>query len=113
VVLQALYLLQEKLVDLNHLLEVSKTPTPEKPLQQRKLLTILFMDIVGSTSNIHHMDPEDVSEIFDANLKQLAQTVNDYGGRVTSFMGDGFLAVFVVPTAREGTETTELVSSGN
>jgi predicted ATPase/class 3 adenylate cyclase len=90
-----------KLDELTRLLEASKTSLPEKPLQQRKLLTILFMDIVGSTSIIQNMDPEDVSEAFDANLKRLAQPVDEYGGRVTSFMGDGFLAVFGAPTARE------------
>ncbi len=90
-----------KLDELTRLLETSKASLPEKPLQQRKLLTILFMDIVGSTSIIQHMDPEDVSEIFDANLKRLAQPVDDHGGRVTSFTGDGFLAVFGAPTARE------------
>lgn len=90
-----------KLDELTRLLEASKTSIPEKPVQQRKLLTILFMDIVGSTSIIQHMDPEDVSEIFDANLKRLAQPVEDYGGHVTSFTGDGFMAVFGAPTARE------------
>ncbi len=93
--------LREKLAELNRLIEVSKSTTLEKPQQQRKLLTILFMDIVGSTSIIQHMDPEDVSEIFDANLKRLAQPVVDYSGHVTSFMGDGFLAIFGAPTARE------------
>jgi predicted ATPase/class 3 adenylate cyclase/Flp pilus assembly protein TadD len=101
VVQKALDPLREKLGDLNRLLEASKLPTPKKPLQQRKLLTILFMDIVGSTSIIQHMDPEDVSEIFDVNLKRLAQPVNSYDGRVTSFTGDGFMAIFGAPTARE------------
>jgi class 3 adenylate cyclase/tetratricopeptide (TPR) repeat protein len=101
VVEQAVAPLHEKLAELNRLLEASKSPPPEKPLQQRKLLTILFMDIVGSTSIIQHMDPEDVSEIFDLNLKRLAQPIEDHGGHVTSFTGDGFLAIFGTPTARE------------
>ncbi|NJD59310.1 MAG: hypothetical protein FIA98_07915, partial [Anaerolineae bacterium] len=93
--------LNEKLAELNHLLEVSKSPPPEEPAQQRKLLTILFMDTVGSTSIIQHMDPEDVSEAFDRNLKRLSQPVYDHGGHVTSYMGDGFMAIFGAPTARE------------
>jgi class 3 adenylate cyclase/tetratricopeptide (TPR) repeat protein len=101
VVQKAVEPLREKLAELNHLLEASKISTPDKPLQQRKLLTILFIDIVGSTAIIQHMDPEDVSEIFDVNLKRLAQPIEDQGGRVTSFMGDGFLAIFGAPTARE------------
>ena len=93
--------MREKLSELNRLLEASKLPPPEKSMQQRKLLTILFMDIVGSTSIIQHMDPEDVSEIFDANLKHLAQPVEDLGGHITSYSGDGFLAIFGAPMARE------------
>ena len=101
VVQQALHPLLEKLAELNRLLEVPKVSAPDKPLQQRKLVTLLFMDIVGSTSIIQHMDPEDVSELFDRNLKRLAQPIGEYNGRVTCFMGDGFLAVFGAPTARE------------
>jgi class 3 adenylate cyclase/tetratricopeptide (TPR) repeat protein len=101
VVQKAVEPLCEKLTELNRLLEASKVPPPEIPLKQRKLITILFMDIVGSTSIIQHMDPEDVSEIFDANLKRLAQPVEDHGGHVTSFTGDGFMAIFGIPTARE------------
>lgn len=90
-----------KLEELTRLLASSRTEPIEKPAQQRKLLTILFMDIVGSTAIIQHMDPEEVSEVFDANLKRLAQPVEEYGGRVTSFTGDGFMAIFGAPTARE------------
>jgi adenylate cyclase len=42
-----------------------------------------------------------VSDIFDVALKKLAQPIQDHGGRVTRFMGDGFLSVFGAPTARE------------
>ncbi len=90
VVKKAIEPLREKLAELNRLLEASKAPPPVIPTQQRKLLTILFMDIVGSTSIIQHMDPEEVSEVFDANLKHLAQPVEDHGGHVTCYMGDGF-----------------------
>jgi len=98
---KAVQSMRDKLSELNRQLEASRLPSPGKLLQQRKMLTILFMDIVGSASIVQHMDPEDVSEILDANLKRLAQPVEDFGGRVTSFMGDGFLAVFGAPAARE------------
>ncbi|PWB55474.1 MAG: hypothetical protein C3F13_04130 [Anaerolineales bacterium] len=93
--------LQQKLAELYNLLETSHLAPPEIPTQQRKLLTILFMDTVGSTSIIQHMDPEDVSEAFDRNLKRLAQPVYEHGGHVTSYMGDGFMAIFGAPTAHE------------
>ena len=101
VVQEAIEPFHRKLAELTSLLEASKVPSPEKPSQQRKLLTLLFMDIVGSTAIIQHMDPEEVSEIFDANLKRLAQPVEDHGGHVTSYMGDGFMAIFGAPIARE------------
>jgi class 3 adenylate cyclase/tetratricopeptide (TPR) repeat protein len=73
----------------------------ESPAQLRKLATILFMDIADSTAIAQKMDPENVREVFDVALNQLAQPVEAHGGRVTRFMGDGFLAVFGAPVARE------------
>ena len=93
--------LNEKLDELSRLRDATRDNRPDHLKQQRKLVTILFMDIAGSTFIIQHMDPEDVSAVFDRNLKRLAQPVEDFSGRVTSFMGDGFLAVFGAPTARE------------
>ncbi len=101
VVEKALEPLSSKLAELRQQLEASKTSTPGEIKQQRKLLTLLFMDVVGSTSMIQHMDPEDVSEVLDRNIKRLALPVEDHGGRITSFRGDGFMAVFGAPVARE------------
>jgi class 3 adenylate cyclase len=81
--------LHEKLADL------------EAPKQQRKLVTILFADIVGSTRIIRDLDPEENLEIMDGTLKRLAVSVEEHGGHVTRFMGDGFKAVFGAPVARE------------
>jgi predicted ATPase/class 3 adenylate cyclase len=92
---------QRKLDELMVMLQTREAHLHETYQQQRKLVTLLFMDIVGSTSIAQHMDPEDVSEVFDVTLKKLAQPVEDHDGRVTRFMGDGFLAVFGAPTARE------------
>jgi predicted ATPase/class 3 adenylate cyclase len=69
--------------------------------QQRKLATVLFMDIVGSTSITQHLDPEDTMTIMETALQRLANPVYAHGGRVTRFMGDGFLALFGAPVARE------------
>ena len=73
----------------------------ETPEQQRKLVTILFTDIVGSTEIVKHLDPEDAMEIMDGALKRLALPVQKHGGHVTRFMGDGFKAVFGMPKAHE------------
>jgi class 3 adenylate cyclase/tetratricopeptide (TPR) repeat protein len=93
---------QEKLDQLLALLEARKEPVLEAPAQQRKLVTLLFMDVVGSTGAIAaHLDPEDTLEIMDKALKRLADPVEKHGGHVTRFMGDGFKAVFGAPVARE------------
>jgi class 3 adenylate cyclase/tetratricopeptide (TPR) repeat protein len=94
--------LQEKLDELLALLESRQEPLIDAPAQQRKLVTLLFMDVVGSTSAIAaHLDPEDTLEIMDKALKRLAVPVEDHGGHVTRFMGDGFKAVFGAPIAQE------------
>ncbi len=71
------------------------------PEHQRKQITVLFADIVNSTQIVQHLDPEDVSEIFDGALQRLARPVQAHHGHVTRFMGDGFLAVFGTPRAHE------------
>jgi len=73
----------------------------ERPEQQRKLVTILFADIVGSTNIVKQLDPEDALEIMDGSLKRLAIPVEEHGGHVARFMGDGFKAVFGMPKAHE------------
>jgi len=73
----------------------------ETPEQQRKLVTILFADIVGSTDIVKHLDPEDALEIMDGSLKQLSVPVEELGGHITRFTGDGFKAVFGMPKAYE------------
>jgi ABC-type oligopeptide transport system substrate-binding subunit/class 3 adenylate cyclase/ABC-type dipeptide/oligopeptide/nickel transport system ATPase subunit len=69
--------------------------------QQRKQVTLLFMDVVGSTNIAQRLDPEDVVTIMDRGLKRLAKPVERLGGRITRFMGDGFKAVFGIPLAKE------------
>jgi class 3 adenylate cyclase len=97
----ALAPLQRRLDELTALLAAREEPPPTEPVQQRKLVTLLFMDIVDSTPLTRQMDPEDVMEIIDGALKHLAEPVTAHGGRVTRFMGDGFLSVFGAPRAGE------------
>jgi class 3 adenylate cyclase/predicted ATPase len=79
------------------LIEAKAEPTE----QQRKLATLLFMDTVGSTQLYGGLDPEETRDIQDAVLKRLSKPVEEHGGRVTRFMGDGFKAIFGTPLARE------------
>jgi class 3 adenylate cyclase/tetratricopeptide (TPR) repeat protein len=71
------------------------------PQQQRKQMSILFADIVDSTGLIHDLDPEENLEIIDHALKRLSAPVEQHGGHVTRYMGDGFKAVFGKPVAHE------------
>ena len=73
-------------------------PMPE---QQRKLATLLFMDIAGHTALTAHLDPEDQMAVVDTALTRLAVQVERFGGRVVRFQGDGFKAAFGLPLARE------------
>ena len=63
-------------------------------VQRRKLVTILFMDTVGSTEMIRVLDPEDNLAIMGTALHRLADPVAHHGGRMTVTMGDGFMASF-------------------
>ena len=69
--------------------------------QQRKLVTLIFVDVVESTKLVRDLDPEDNLEIMDTALQRLAAPITAYGGRATRFMGDGFKAVFGLPKSHE------------
>ena len=73
--------------------------------QQRKMVTVLFMDVVNSTRMIENMDPEESMEVLDVSLQIMAESVREHGGNVTRFMGDGFLAVFGLSKVREDDPT--------
>ncbi|NIW44744.1 MAG: tetratricopeptide repeat protein [candidate division Zixibacteria bacterium] len=72
-----------------------------EPDEQRKLVTILFVDVVASTQLLLNVDPEDHMDVMDNALRQLAEPVERLGGKLNRFMGDGFMAVFGLPKAKE------------
>ena len=69
--------------------------------QQLRLVSVLFLDITGSTSLTQHLDPEDVHEVMDGALSRFASLVEEHGGRVLQFAGDSLLAAFGRDGARE------------
>jgi class 3 adenylate cyclase/predicted ATPase len=82
--------------------KISKLETKSEPAEQlRKLATLLFMDTVNSTRLYQGLDPEVTRDIQDDNLKRMSEAVQKQGGHVTRYMGDGFKAVFGIPSARE------------
>ena len=72
----------------------------ERP-PERRLLSILFCDLVGSTELSRRLDPEDLREVLRSYQDRVAETVIRYGGYVARYMGDGIMAYFGWPCAYE------------
>jgi class 3 adenylate cyclase len=68
---------------------------------ERRQVTVMFSDLVGSTALSGRMDPEDLREIISAYQKSVADTVQRHGGFVAKYMGDGVLVYFGYPQAHE------------
>ena len=71
------------------------------PERHKKLVSLLFVDVVGSTLISQGLEPDEILEFMDSGLQRLAKPVEAHGGRVTRFTGDGFKAVFGEPTTKE------------
>jgi class 3 adenylate cyclase/tetratricopeptide (TPR) repeat protein len=68
---------------------------------ERRQLTVLFCDLVNSTALSTRLDPEDMREIVGSYHRCVAEAVESLGGFVAKYMGDGVLAYFGYPKARE------------
>ena len=83
------------------------TPAPavadESPRDtaERRQVTVMFSDLVGSTALSARMDPEDLREVISAYQKCVAETVRRFDGFVAKYMGDGVLIYFGYPQAHE------------
>jgi class 3 adenylate cyclase/predicted ATPase len=76
--------------------------TPAVPREaERRQLTVMFVDLVGSTELAARLDPEDMGRVIRAYHKTCAQVVERWGGHVAKYMGDGVLAYFGWPQAHE------------
>ena len=68
---------------------------------ERRQVTVMFSDLVGSTALSARMDPEDLREVISAYHKCAAETVRRFGGFVSQYLGDGVLVYFGYPQAHE------------
>ena len=75
-------------------------PKPQDTAERRQV-TVMFSDLVGSTALSARMDPEDLREVISAYQKCVAETVQRFGGFVAKYMGDGVLVYFGYPQAHE------------
>jgi class 3 adenylate cyclase len=73
------------------------TPTPEV----RKTVTIVFCDVVGSTSLAEGLDAESWGEIMVRYFDRMSAALKHHGGSIEKFIGDAVMAVFGLPTAHE------------
>ena len=77
-------------------------PAPRRaPEAERRQLTVLFCDLVGSTALAARLDPEDMGAVIRAYQGCCAEVVERWGGHVAKYMGDGVLAYFGWPQAHE------------
>jgi class 3 adenylate cyclase/predicted ATPase len=77
------------------------TPTAPRTDAERRQLTVMFVDLVGSTALSARLDPEDMREIVGAYHRSCAEQITKAGGFVAKYMGDGVLAYFGYPRAHE------------
>jgi class 3 adenylate cyclase len=77
---------------------VEKRPTDTA---ERRQVTVMFSDLVGSTAMSARMDPEDLREVISAYQKCVAETVRRFDGFIAKYMGDGVLIYFGYPQAHE------------
>ena len=68
---------------------------------ERRQLTVLFCDLVGSTELATRLDPEDMGEVIRSYQERCSEIVSRWDGHVAKYMGDGVLAYFGWPTAHE------------
>jgi len=76
-------------------------PEADAPVEERKLATVLFADVVGFTSLAERTDAEVVARMVDSAFRDLGAVVADHGGAIDKYMGDSVMAVFGVPVAHD------------
>ncbi len=69
--------------------------------EERKVVTAVFVDLVGSTARAEQLDPEDVRAVLRRYHETLRRELERYGGTVEKFIGDAVVAVYGAPTAHE------------
>src|SRR5246127_2859799 len=69
--------------------------------RERKVVTVLFVDLAGFTARAETMDPEDVAAFLDPYYARLKGELERHGGTVEKFIGDAVVAIFGAPVAHE------------
>ncbi|MFL5945556.1 MAG: AAA family ATPase [Gaiellaceae bacterium] len=81
------------------------------PQEERKLVSVLFVDLVGSTARADKADPEDVRDVLQLYHREAKACIEQYGGVLEKFIGDAVMAVFGAPVAH-GDDAERAVRAG-
>jgi class 3 adenylate cyclase/predicted ATPase len=84
--------------DIQEAAPASETRAPEA---QRRQLTVMFCDLVGSTELSAQLDPEDLREVVRSYQKTAADVIQNFDGYIAQYLGDGLLVYFGYPQAHE------------
>src|SRR6516165_5174707 len=79
----------------------SPPPRTFRPDAERRPITVMFCDLVGSTGLAAKLDPEDWRNLVNAYLDEASKAVTEFGGHVLKKLGDGLMALFGYPQAQE------------
>jgi class 3 adenylate cyclase len=91
--------------------QLSRPREPSADGAERRQLTLMFCDLVGSTALSGRLDPEDLRDVIGAYHHCCAETVRRSGGFVAKYMGDGVLVYFGYPQAHEA-DTERALEAG-
>ena len=80
---------------------IEETRAPSVSQEARKIVSVLFADLVGFTEHTERSDPEDVRARLTLFHRQMREDVERHGGRIEKLIGDGVFAVFGAPIAHE------------
>ncbi len=80
----------------------AQPPAPTvQVVSERRLVSVLFADLVGFTALSEHRDPEEVRDLLSRYFDRCRSLIERYGGTVEKFIGDAVMAVWGTPVARE------------
>jgi class 3 adenylate cyclase/tetratricopeptide (TPR) repeat protein len=80
---------------------LAQAPAPAPPSEERKIITAIFVDLVGSTARSEQLDPEDIKALVAPYHARVRAELERYGGTFEKFSGDAVLALFGSPKAHE------------
>ena len=93
--------LASKVVGTSSVTPPTKQHVQEREKGERRHLTVMFCDVVGSTELSHMLDPEDLKTIIKEYQSVCARVIGRFDGHVAQYLGDGIMAYFGYPTAHE------------